>query len=134
MTDTTEMKQRWEAFKGEALAKGWPADQCEALSTLLELSSIFVLSSEMVSGSNAEAIVTDAMLRCVGSRSTTCCSTPRLPMRPGQQACATVSRLNWLAANLEKRDTRRRRWRSHHQHRRQAIRRLQREDRAATVN
>jgi hypothetical protein len=38
MTDTTEMKQRWEAFKGEALAKGWPADQCEALSTLLELS------------------------------------------------------------------------------------------------
>jgi len=38
MTDTTEMKQRWEAFKDEALAKGWPADQCEALSTLLELS------------------------------------------------------------------------------------------------
>jgi hypothetical protein len=38
MIDTTEMKQRWEAFKGEALAKGWPADQCEALSTLLELS------------------------------------------------------------------------------------------------
>jgi hypothetical protein len=39
MTDTTEMlKQRWEAFKGEVLAKGWPADQCEALSVLLELS------------------------------------------------------------------------------------------------
>ena len=39
MADTTEMlKQRWEVFKGEVLAKGWPADQCEALSVLLELS------------------------------------------------------------------------------------------------
>jgi hypothetical protein len=31
-----------------------------------KLASIFTLTSEMVSGSNAEAIVTDAMLRCVG--------------------------------------------------------------------
>jgi hypothetical protein len=31
-----------------------------------KLASIFTLTSEIVSGSNAEAIVTDAMLRCVG--------------------------------------------------------------------
>jgi hypothetical protein len=31
-----------------------------------KLASIFTLSSEMISGSNAETIVTDAMLRCVG--------------------------------------------------------------------
>jgi hypothetical protein len=31
-----------------------------------KLASIFTLTSEMVSGSNAEALVTDAMLRCVG--------------------------------------------------------------------
>jgi hypothetical protein len=30
------------------------------------LASIFTLTSEMVSGSNAEALVTDAMLRCIG--------------------------------------------------------------------
>ena len=31
-----------------------------------KLSSIFTLTSEMVSGSNAEALIADAMLRCVG--------------------------------------------------------------------
>jgi hypothetical protein len=60
MTDTTEMKQRWEAFKGEALAKGWPADQCEALSTLLELSfyggALSAVESIIEKGGSSEMI------------------------------------------------------------------------------
>jgi hypothetical protein len=32
------LEKGWEAFKSEVLATGWPADQCEALSVLLETS------------------------------------------------------------------------------------------------
>ena len=43
-------------------------DLVATAATLLphKLSSIFTLTSEMVSGSNAEALIADAMLRCVG--------------------------------------------------------------------
>ena len=61
MADTTEMlKQRWEAFKGEVLAKGWPADQCEALSVLLELSfyggALCAVETIINEGSSPQAI------------------------------------------------------------------------------
>ena len=46
-----------------------PVNDLAAMAAALlphKISAIFTLSTEMISGSNAEALVTDAMLRCIG--------------------------------------------------------------------
>jgi hypothetical protein len=59
------------ANKAAFIAEGAPIpvnDLVAAAATLepRKLASIFTLTSEMIAGSNAEVVVTDAMLRCVG--------------------------------------------------------------------